>query len=68
MKVERSQLQVGREYYMDGRRTEKGVFHSRDEDATYFSCEEDSSYTTSSLKGKEGLVPFNSEGIGFEEV
>ena len=68
MITERKDLKVGTTYYMDGRRTEKGVFVERDEDSIYFDCGKDSSYARSNIRGKKHLTPFNVKGAGFEEV
>ena len=63
----RKDLKVGTTYYMDGRRTEKGVFVERDNNSIYFDCGMDSSYSTSGVHGKKHLVSFNLQGDGFEE-
>ena len=68
MRIERSKLVEGSQYYMDSRRDIKGVFKGRDKESIYFECDEHSSYWTSNTKGKEHLTPFNFEGDGFEEV
>lgn len=67
MLVERKDLKIGTSYFLDGRRKETGVFVERDENSIYFDCGNCSSYTCSGLKGKEHLVPFDSEGSAFEQ-
>ena len=68
MKVERKDLVEGVEYFMDGRRTDKGVFKGREDDTIFFDCGPKSSYMHSLRKGKKGLVCFGDEGDGFEQV
>lgn len=68
MVVQRKDLVEGVEYFMDARRTDKGVFKGREGDTIFFDCGPKSSYMCSLRKDKEGLVCFNDEGDGFEEV
>jgi hypothetical protein len=68
MLVERKDLVEGVEYFMDARRTDKGVFKGREGDTIFFDCGSKSSYMYSMRKGKEGLVCFGDEGDGFEKV
>lgn len=68
MIVQRKDLKVGIKYYMDARRTDAGVFIGREDDTIFFDCGPKSSYMHSLRKGKEGLVCFNDEGDGFEQV
>ena len=68
MKVERKDLVVGRKYHMDSHRDVSGVLVKRDEDTLYFDCGEQDRYITSGVKGNEGLIIFNLDGSGFEEV
>ena len=68
MKVKRSELVEGKEYFMDARKDIKGVFKGRDEDSIYFECEENKRYGLSGVR--EGLTVFGDDDIfgGFEEV
>ena len=68
MKVERKDLKIGTEYFMDGSKRSKGVFKEREGDTIYFDCDKDVPYARSIRKDKEGLVPFADEGDGFEQV
>jgi hypothetical protein len=68
MIVERKDLVEGVEYFMDARRTDKGVFKGREGDTIFFDCGSKSSYMYSMRKDREGLVCFGDEGDGFEEV
>ena len=68
MIVERKDLVEGVNYFMDARRTDKGVFKGREGDTIFFDCDKRSDYLTSLRKGKEGLTPFADQGEGFEEV
>jgi hypothetical protein len=68
MRVDRSELVVGKIYFIDNSRRTKGVFKGKDEDTIYFDCDENSTYTRSNIEGKEHLTPFNDEGDGFDEV
>lgn len=68
MQVERKDLKVGKEYFIDGSRKEVGVFKGREVDSIYFDCGSNSSYYKTPAKGWEGLVAFMAEGSGFEEV
>ena len=68
MLVERKDLKIGTEYFMDGSRRSKGVFKEREGDTIFFDCGKRSDYLTSLKKGKEGLTPFANEGDGFEKV
>jgi hypothetical protein len=68
MIVERKDLVEEVEYFMDGSKRNKGVFKGREGDTIYFECDENSPYSRSIRKDKEGLVPFNDEGSGFELV
>ena len=68
MLIQRKDLKVGTKYYMDARRTDAGVFKGREGDTIFFDCGPKSSYLCSLRKGKEGLVCFNDEGDGFEQV
>ena len=68
MLVERKDLVEGVEYFMDARRTDKGVFKGREGDTIFFDCGPKSSYMCSLRKDEEGLVCFADEGDGFEKV
>lgn len=68
MIVERKDLVEGVKYFMDARRTGKGVFKGREGDTIYFDCDKDVPYARSIRKDKQGLVPFSDEGDGFEKV
>lgn len=66
MIVNRENLVVGKKYYIDNKRDVIGTLVYRNEDTIYFDCGEQDKYTTSNIR--EGLVPFNSDGDGFDEV
>ena len=68
MIVERKDLKIGTQYFMDGSKRSKGVFKEREGDTIFFDCDKRSDYLTSLRKGKEGLTPFADQGDGFEEV
>lgn len=68
MIVQRKDLVEGVKYFMDARRTDKGVFKGREVDSIYFDCGCNTSYYETPAKGWEGLVAFMSEGDGFEQV
>ena len=67
MRVDRSELVVGKKYYIDNRKDIIGTLVERSEDSLYFDCGEQDRYSTSSIR--EGLIPFhNVGGDGFDEV
>lgn len=68
MLIERKDLEVGKEYYMDDRKTLSGVFKGREGDSIFFDCGDQKDYSTSRKEGKKNFVPFWDEGDGFYEV
>ena len=67
MIVDRSELVVGKKYYIDGRKDIIGTLVDKNEDSLYFDCGKQDRYTPSNIR--EGLIPFhNVGGEGFDEV
>ena len=67
MRVDRSELVVGKKYYIDNRKDIIGTLVYRNEGSLYFDCGEQDRYTPSNIR--EGLIPFHSVGgDGFDEV
>ena len=68
MKIKRSKLVEGRQYFMDARKDIKGVFKGRSGDSIYFECEENARYALSARR--VGLTAFSDDDIfgGFLEV
>jgi len=67
MKVDRSELVVGKKYYIDNTKDIIGTLVHRNEDSLFFDCGEQDRYTPSNIV--KGLIPFhNVGGDGFDEV
>ncbi len=70
MRIKRSELVEGKEYYMDNSKLCKGVFVGRDVENIFFDCGMDTYYSLSKVEGKEHLIGFyNHDDFGpFLEV
>lgn len=67
MRVDRSELIVGKKYYLDNKRDVIGTLVYINKDTIYFDCGKQDRYTPSNISG--GLIPFhNVGGEGFDEV